>query len=291
MRNLILDYPSLRVNFENLSVRPKGIYGVVNPDYEQVWNIPNFENKFVTLKNLDRNSRNEILGGKKQGMGYNAPSGQSLPATARFLDDRFVEFKKDIQEWVHYEVNGGKTNEYQAKKDFSHCFRGNAWMTNFAGTDKRADYINNNSLPPYVQVQPMATGASLLKIVEEVVHKQQKAYLIEAINPTVSGYRKYLPTNRRDLFFRPINSARVKIVDKKGYLIRYDCYYQEPSSSWYGEKMDVPIFGFIENKNSSTGWCNLIEKTRVRILKDGEPVPNPYIMRDGRQLPNPYAGF
>lgn len=290
MNSLIIDYPSLKVNFKNTSIRPAGVYGIINPDYEQVWVIPDYENKIITLKKLDRNSRNEILAGKKQGSGYNAPSGQSVPATARFLDDRFVEFSKDLQEWFHFTLNGGKTGAEQAKKDFANMFRDNAMLTNFAGSWTRADYINNNGKPPYIQIQPMVSGGDLIKIVEEINYKRQPALLVEAINPKVE-YKIYSPDTHRYLFFRPKNSARVKVVDSKGYIIGYKTWYQEPSNSWYGEKVEVPIFGFIENEKSSTGWCNIIEKSRVRILKDGESVPNPYIMRDGRQLPNPYGGF
>ena len=118
VKTLIVDYSSLDLKFEKLSLsRPSGTYGIVNPDYEQVWNVPDYEGKIKTLKKLDRNSRNEILAGKKQGSGYDAPSGQSVPATARFLNDTFVEFTKELQEWFHYVINGGKTNEIQAKKD------------------------------------------------------------------------------------------------------------------------------------------------------------------------------
>lgn len=290
MISLKLEYPYRTVTFEKRKGRPSGIFGVVNPDYEQVWNIPNYDNQMVTLKRLDRNSRNEILAGKKQGTGYNAPSGQSVPATARFLDDTFVEFTKDLQEWFHYVLNGGKTGYDQAKKDFSNMFRDNAMMTNFAGSWSRADYINNNGKPPYIQIQPMVSGGDVLKIVDEVSHKRQPAFLVEAINPKDS-YNIYSPETHRYLFFRPKNSARVKVLDEKGYITGYKMWYQEPSSSWYGEKVEVPVFGFIKNSKSSTGWCNLIEKSRVRLLSENEPVPNPYIMRDGRQMENPYSNF
>jgi len=291
VKTLIVDYPSLDLKFEKLSLsRPLGVYGIINPDYEQVWNTPDYKGEVKTLKKLDRNSRNEILAGKKQGSGYNSPSGQSVPATARFLDDTFVNFTKELQVWFHYVLNGGKTSEIQAKKDFANCFRDNAWMTNFAGSWTRADYINDNGKPTFIQLQPMATGGSLVKIVEEVTHKRQPALLIEAINPNVD-FNIYSPENQRWLFFRPTNSARVKIVDSKGYTVGYKTWYQEPSNSWYGEKMEMGIWGFIKNSKSSTGWCNIIEKSRVRILNDGEKVPNPYVMRDGRILENPYESF
>lgn len=295
MNDLILTYENKDYSYSQVidststQKRPTGTYGIVNPDYQQVWYLSGTDG-MMTLKKLDRNSRNEILMGKKQGANYNQPSGQAVPATARFLDDTFVNFTKELQEWFHYELNGGKTGEAQAKIDFKNCFRDNAWITNKAGSWTRADYINNNGFPPYIQIQPMATGGTVLKIVEETIYRREPALLIEAINP-LDNYSEFNPNDYRWLFFRPTNSARVKIVDKKGYTIRYDCWYEEILNSWYGEKMEMPVFGFIKNSKSSTGWCNLIEKSRVRILSNDEAIPNPYIMRDGRQIPNFYDGF
>ena len=266
-----------------------GTFGVVNPDYNQVWNLKDDTGKDVTLTKLDRNSRNELLHGKKQGSGYDAPAGQSVPATARFLSDEFVRFEPELQLWFHYTLNAGKTSDAQAKKDFGQCFRDNAWITNNAGSWTREDVINNNHKPPFIQIQPMATGGALLKIVAETSYKGYPAYLIEAINPHVE-YRAYSPETHRWLFFRPTNSARVRETTTLGKII-YKCWYQEPISSWYGTKMEMPIFGFIKDNRSSTGYCNLIEANRVRILGDKENVPNPYLMRDGRILQNPYDGF
>lgn len=291
-RSLSLEYP----NGENIKFtsskfsRPVGEYLLVNNDYNQVWKMPNKEGKQVTLKLLDRNSRNEILMGKKQGLGYNSPSGQSVPATARFLDDTFVSFTKELQYWFHFTINAGKTSASQAKKDFANCFRDNAWMTNNAGSWTRADYINNNNKPPYIQLQPMVTGGSVLKFVEEIVYKRQPAVLFEAINP-LANYTDYSPLTHRWLFFRPTNSARVEILNPKGSRIGFKTWYQEPSNSWYGEKMEMAVWGFIKNNKSSTGWCGILEKSRVSFLKNDQPIPNPYIMRDGRVLQNPYEGF
>lgn len=292
---MLIQYPKKIVSFEKRSLtRPDGTYGIVNPDYNQVWKMADKSGKILTLKNLDRNSRNEILQGKKQGSGYTTPSGQSVPATARFLDDKFVNFFEQLQEWFHYTLNGGKTSDIQAKKDFANCFRDNAWMTNNAGTWSRADYINDNGKPPYIQLQPMATGGDVLKIIGEISYRRESALVFEAINPNYD-FAQYSPITHRWLFFRPKNSARVQIKDKKGYVKGYNTWYSEPSNSWYGEKMEMPIFGLIKASTlgfqSTTGWCNIIEKTRVRVLKTGEKIPNPYIMRDGRVLENPYENF
>ncbi len=291
-KSLILEYPdnSLTVFTKSKFLRPTGEYLLVNNDYNQIWKMPNKDGKMVTLKLLDRNSRNEILMGKKQGAGYNSPSGRSVPATARFLNDTFVNFTKDLQEWFHYTINVGKTTSEQAKKDFANSFRDNAWMTNNAGSWTRADYINNNGKPPYIQLQPMVTGGTVLKFVEEIIYKKQPAVLFEGINP-LDDYRSYSPVTHRWLFFRPTNSARVEILNQKKVRIGFKTWFQEPSNSWYGEKMEMAVWGFIKNNKSSTGWCGILEKSRVSFLKSDMPVPNPYIMRDGRVLQNPYEGF
>ena len=283
----ILTYSDGNVLLSSHSNRD-GTFAIVNPDFNQIWKMTNEAGEPVVLKNLDRNSRNEILMGKKQGAGYDAPSGQAVPATARFLDDSPVAFTQDLQTWFHYVLNGGKAVESQAKRDFAQCFRDNAWCTNNAGSWSRKDYINNNAMPPFIQIQPMATGGALLKIVAETSHKRQPAYLVEAINP-LDGYAKYSPSSHRWLFYRPTISARVRISTSGK--VTYQCWYQEPVNSWYGEKMEFPVFGFIKDTRSSTGWANLIEADRVRILSSTDRVPTPYILRSGRILPNPYAEF
>lgn len=267
-----------------------GTFGIVNPDYNQVWKLKDHEGVEVTLKKLDRNSRNEILMGNKQGANYFTPSGQAVPATARFLRDEFVLFKPELQLWFHYEINGGKTSEAQAKKDFAQCFRDNAWITNNAGSWTREDVINNNGKPPYIQIQPMATGGALLKIVGTTTYRGYPAYLVEAINPSVE-FKKYHPSTHRHLFYRPTSSARVRYINTVSGKVMYKCWYEEPINSWYGEKMEMPVFGFMPDERSSTGWVNLIEANRVQPIANTDPIPNPYIMRDGRILENPYYGF
>lgn len=277
MKTLIVDYPSLDLKFEKLSLsRPSGTYGIVNPDYEQVWE------GYKVNKKASRPTRN--------GISYFAVSGKGLPATARFADDKFVNFTKDIQFWLHNicsEKIPNETEDYK-KKSFKSHFRDNAYITNFSGTNTRADYINENNMPPYIQIQPMVTGGSLVKIIGEY---RKDYWMIESINPE-DDYKTYHPDFHKWLFFRPTISVRNWLFDGKGNVVSKEEWYNEPFDD-YRENTIIPIFGFINvGKNkSSTGYANIISKSRVRVLENEAPIPNPFILRNGRTIPNPYSGF
>lgn len=258
--------------------RPPGTYCVVNPDYEQVWSSEDFKN----YKRVSRPTRN--------GTPYNVSSGQGLPATARFVEDTPVRFARDLQFYVHGLCSRGTgISEQEKKNSFRSLWRDNAWMSNFAGTMTRADYINENGLPPYIQIQPMATGGALLKIVGETRVKRTDCWLIEAINPDVE-FESYDPDLQPWLFFRPTLSIREWIFDKKNNPIEKREWFNEPFPQ-YGEASVVPVFGFLKDTRLSTGWMNVIEKYRVRVLSENEPVPNPFRLRYGRTKINPYEGF
>jgi hypothetical protein len=169
--------------------RPAGMkFGVVLPDYETVWVERDVYGVLRTLKKLDRNSRNEILNGQKQGSGYNAPSGEAVPATARFSDDRPVEMPCDLQWWL-FDMNKSKAPSLaRAKADWASCFRDNVWMSNNSGTWSRHDCINENGLPDFLQVQPMMTGGAVFRYIGETA----KDYLVEAINPKVNDFTHYI---------------------------------------------------------------------------------------------------
>lgn len=250
---------------------------VVNPDYDQLWSAVDFPKRNYRVSRPTRN-----------GTAYNdnVPSSRGLPATARFVDDTPVKFFKDLQFWVHGLCSeNSQQSEALNKKDFQSMWRDNAWMSNFAGTWTRADYINDNGMPPEIQLQPMVCGGSLLKIVGETTVKQTPCWIVEAINPNVS-YRQYHPDTHQHLFFRPVLSVRDWVRDTKGNFIRKDEFYAEPFDD-YGENSVVPVFGFRYDVRSSTKYTNVIEKYRVRVLH-GEPIPNPFVMRYGRVKKNPY---
>lgn len=257
-----------------------GVFGVVNPDYEQIWDSAEFR----FYKRVSRNTRNGIA------YSANVPSSYGAPATARFSDDTPVKFFKDLQLWVHAlcSENSGQS-EADNKKDFASMFRDNAFMSNFAGTWTRADYVNENGLPPEIQLQPMSTGGNLLKVIGETTFRQLPHYIVEAINPNVE-FRRYHPSTHPWLFFRPTISVREWIPNGKGDWLEKREYFNEPFDD-YGENAVLPVFGFRYDVRSSTKYTNIILKSRVRVLGATEPVPNPYRLRFGRMKPNPYAGF
>jgi hypothetical protein len=269
--------------------RPPGRYLLVNNDFDQVWSA---DHNFITK--VSRNTRN--------GVAYGAPSGHAVPATARFVDDRFVNFTCDLQVWLHGLCKERVTDMSEAdlKKTFASCYRDNVWITNKAGTWSRQDCINNTNIGAgFPQIQPMATGGSVLKFVGTTRIAGTDCYLIEAINPLVE-YRKYHYRTHRWLFFPPSLSARWWLefedvnsernrnhVDKT---TRRQEWYQEPMH-FYGENTEMAVFGFIPDSRSSTGWVNAVPVMRCRFLAENEPIPNPWIMRFGRTKPSPYEGF
>ncbi len=267
--------------------RPAGMkFGVVKSDYDTIWTERDVNGVMRPITKMDRNSRNEILAGKPQGSGYNAPSGHAVPATARFTDDTPASMPCDLQWWL-FNMNKSKAPTLaRAKADWASCFRDNVWMSNNSGTWTRHDCINENGLPDFLQVQPMMTGGAVFRYIGETA----KDYLVEAINPLVN-YVKFTPELYPWLFFTPTLSARKQLKDAKGYVTGYETWYQEPMH-FFGEKMRVPAFGFIPDARATvTGFVNRLPKFRGRLLGDAELVPNPFVMRDGRALQNPYAGF
>lgn len=270
--------------------KPKrdGTFLIVKNDYDQVWTDHN------NITRVSRNTRN--------GVAYNAPSGKAVPATARFRDDRFVSFTCDLQEWLHglckERVIGW--SEAQLKATFASCYRDNVWMTNKAGTWTRQDCINGTNIGEgFPQLQPMATGGSLLKFVAQGRVKNEDVFYIEAINP-LAEYLTYRPETHPWLFFYPSLSARwwkefedLTSEQNKGHVDKVTPrqeWYQEPMH-FYAENTVMAVFGFIPDNRSSTGWVNIVQANRCRFLGQTEPVPNPWIMRFGRTKSNPYEGF
>lgn len=270
--------------------KPKrdGTFLIVKNDYDQVW--PDHNN----ITRVSRNTRN--------GVAYNAPSGKAVPATARFVDDRFVNFTCDLQEWIHGLCAERVPNASQQQLGtwFRTCFRDNVWMSNFAGTWTRQDCINGTNIGTgWPQLQPMATGGSLLRFVAQGRVKNEDVFYIEAINP-LDQYSIYHPDKDIGLFFYPSLSARwwkefedLTSEQNKAHLDKVTLkqeWYQEPMH-FYSENTVMAVFGFIPDNRSSTGWVNIVQANRCRFLGSDEPVPNPWIMRFGRTKPNPYEGF
>jgi hypothetical protein len=267
--------------------RPPGKYLLVRNDFDQVWE------DHGGITGVSRNTRN--------GVAYGAPSGKAVPATARFKDDQFVLFTCDLQHWLHglCSERATRMSEADLKKTFASCYRDNVWMTNKAGTWSREDCINKTLIGSgFPQLQPMATGGSVLKHVGEARIGGEDCYLIEAIHPKF--YALYHYRTHPWLFFYPSLSARwwkefedLSSEQNKNHADKTaprQEWYQEPLH-FYDENTVMAVFGFIPNDRSSTGWVNAVQKARCRFLGETEPVPNPWIMRFGRVKPNPYEGF
>lgn len=251
-----------------------GDFCVVNPDFNQVWSSADWK----YYKNVSRPTRNNDPYGDEE----RANGGGGLPATARFVDDTPVKFTRDLQFFVHEMCYNNNISDKENKNSFRSLWRDKAAMSNFAGTTTRADYINENGLPPEIQIQPMAMGGSLLKIIGETTLKHTPCYLVEAVHPD----RPEECINKLWLKFYPSNSVRRWYFDDKKNVIKKEEFYNEPFSQYDGNCV-VPVFGFRYDERSSTKYCNVIEKYRVRLLGDS-PIPNPWIIRDGRTKENPY---
>lgn len=259
-----------------------GTFGIVRPDFEQVW----------------EDGKSKVSRPTKNGTPYHTDSGRALPATCRFTDDRFVLADCDFQQWM-FDMNFKRSglSLANAKKSWANLFRGNRFITNYTGSDTRRDCINGTNLDQdFMQLQPMVCPC-LLKIVGE----SSKVFYVEAINPYAKDYTKYTPESHPHLFFTPTVSARYWVEEEKKDAVRFandnhpdkvtkkQEQYNEPFHQ-FNEQTILPVMGMIPDSRSSTGWVNSVDKTRVRLLSQNEPVPNPFVMRFGRSKPNLYAG-
>lgn len=258
-----------------------GTFGVVKPDFEQVW----------------EDGKSKVSRPTRNGTPYHTDSGRALPATCRFTDDRFVVADCDFQQWM-FDMNFKRSGLplADAKLSWRNLFRGNRFITNYTGSDTRRDCINNTNLNAgFMQLQPMVCGGTLLKIVGE----NSKFYFVEAINPYVD-YVSYKPETHKHLFFAPTVSARYWVEEEKKDKVRFENdnhpdkvtkkqeWYNEPFPQ-FGENTLLPVMGMIPDVRSSTGFVNSVDKTRVRFLGENEKIPNPFVMRFGRSRRNPYV--
>lgn len=237
-------------------------WGIVNADYDQVW-----DEGFNFVHHVSRPKRNQPS--------INVAKG--LPATARFTLDTRVRFTRDLQFWIHglcCERLGVSPANYNTsyKSEHASLWRQGAFMTN---DSMGADYINKERLDKEDwKMQPMGCAGTLLKIVGET----SKDWIFEAINP-LTGYRNFHPSTHRHLFFEPNNSRREFRI-----FFGWDESICIPFGQ-YQNRAIVPIFG---DGNTNR---NRIQKWRVRELFSGEPVPTPYNTSGGFVYPNPYEGM
>lgn len=288
--SITLHYPEIEVLYKIRNVQSN--FCVVNPDYDQKWNEDEVPDPRYSY-HVSRVTRNRTA--------YHAVSksgddiGKGAPATARFVyhnsfdNPEYVEFTEPFQKFIHA-INSERSGQSEElnKKSFASLFRDNVMMSDFAGTWSRADYINNNGMPPYIMLKPMVCGGSLLKIVGEMNIGNAPHWLVEGM--TNENFEGYHPSTHPHLFFCPVISIRKWYFDTKGSVILKEEHYAEPFPQ-YNSNAILPVLGVKRDERSSTGWVNAIQKHRTRVLQKGESVPNPFIIRYGRIKPNPYEGF
>ena len=281
--SITLQYPEIQVEYKIRKV--KSNFCVVNPDYDQQWSAEDVKDIRYSY-HVSRPTRNRVPYFSKSDSGD--PIGIGLPATARFLYPETVNFIRPLQFFIHELCSSlARQSEEVNKASFASLFRDNVMMSDFAGTWSRADYINENNLPPEIVLKPMVCGGTLLKYVGESVVYSTPAWVVEGLPPT--DFTGYHPNTHPFLFFRPIISVRDWIQDEKGNVIKMYEHYAEPFDDYNGNSV-LPVLGVRRDSRSSTGWVNAIPKSRVRLLLSGEKVPNPFIMRS-ESKPNPYEGF
>ena len=224
-------------------------FGIIKLDYDTTW--PDFGN----VTHVSRPKRNEPTISVARG----------LPATGRFTGGMRIPFTHDLQLWIHGLCDGG-VNTYQS--DFSSLWRSAAFMTNDAGIEGRADYINMTNLDGELpMIEPMGCGGTVLKITSETATH----YEFDAVN-AYGDFRQYTPASHPWLFFPPTNS-RHDFID--------GIWYEDISNPFgqYDGKARIPVFA---NGDSDK---NKIEKYRVRILAVDEITPNPFLLRPVNPYP------
>lgn len=260
---IIADFGTSQITYTPNATRA-GKFGVVNLDYDQVWQLETGG----TLTHKSRPSKN------------NAPlTTLGLPATARFIvagNDEYVLLHKDLQLWMH-SLSWARVPS-MSEADAKNEWRGLMWdgrmITDYAGSSTHADYVNGTHLDrEAMKLKPMVTGGSIVKIIGERRVKGVDCYVVEAINP-IGNYRQYNPAVHWWLFFYPTISRREGVRARD----RADVENISIPFPQYRDRVILPVFAMAGSNE------NYIPKERVRVLRDNEALPNPYVpVRD-----NPY---
>jgi hypothetical protein len=233
--------------------RREGTLGVVKLDYNQLWPDNG-------MYHVSRPTRT------------NAPRGaNTLPATARFMVDKVVVMTPDIQAWIHYlcRIRCPELSDAEAKNEWRGLMVSWRAITNKAGSDTHADYINGTNLDAEpMQLQPMAMGGAVVKIIGFKTLQGVDCWEFEAID-CFGNYRQYTPLTHPWLFYQPTSSVRQEIIVNNRWTGGYRENISRPFPQ-YNEKSILPIFGVGMNVNYLPKW-------RIRILNAGEPFPSPFV--------------
>lgn len=237
-------------------------YCVVNLDYDQDWG-----SEFTRNYHVSRPTRNNAPG--YGSANYSA----GLPATARFMVDDVVVMTPAIQKWMHglcSDKAGLSPESIEAKNSWRSIMTGFRFITNFAGSETHADFINGANLDnDPMQLQPMGTGGTVLKILGEAKIKGVDCWKVEAINDK-EDFTRFTPLRHPHLFFRPTNSCRSPLFYPTG---RWNGLYREDISTpfhQYRNMSIIPVWG--------VGVAyNFIAKSRVRVLGIGQSWPSAFV--------------
>jgi hypothetical protein len=169
-------------------------------------------------------------------------------------------------------------SDAQAKNEWRGLMWGGRMITDHAGSDTHADFVNGNNLDQEpMKLKPMVTGGTVLKIKGERRVGGTDCYVIEAVNPT-GNYRQYNPVTHWWLFFYPAISRREQVIRNDYALIEN----MSIPFGWYSEQTILPVFAMAGMNE------NYIQKDRVKIIPNDEQLPSPYV---GRLNKNPYQVF
>lgn len=247
----------------------EGTFGVVNLNYDQRWVMDDGR----VMVHVSRPTRNGTKGVVING----------APDTARFmvaggLPDT-VDLHSDLQLWWHSLCRERipSASDEDAKAAWRSLTSGGGtadskegrFMTDYAGTDTRADYVTGVNLNSGVaKAKPMVCGGSILKIIGERKVGGTDCYVIEAIDP-VANYRQFNPRDHFWLFFYPTISRREPTWDSKGNFVKFLEYLSVPFPQ-YKNKALAPVFG------AAGRASNFIQKDRVRLIDINNPLPSPF---------------
>jgi len=258
MKTVTATFGNTQVEYkQKLSPRGDGVFCVVNLDYDQVWEDGVTHKSRPSRNNAWKNTDGSFIYG--------------LPATARFAvrsgSKDFISLFKELQLWMHELCRSRvpSMSDAQAKKEWQGLMWGGRMITDHAGSDTHADYVNGTNLDQDdMKLKPMVTGGAILKIKGEIRLFGVDCWIVEAMNPLT--YFNYNPIEHWWLFFYPTISRREGIIRPDHALVEY---LSIPFPQ-YKNNVILPVFA-PTGKNE-----NYIEKSRVRILDSNEPNPLPY---------------
>ena len=224
------------------------------------------------LKNFERPG----IGVSRPTYNRSAKNSAGLPDTVKLLECRWIPMTREMQEfWFAQLVQsaGGSMTFKELKNAWAGLTVGWRAYTNRHGWDNGyADYINGVNLRKSpMGFEPIVTGGNVVEVIDsKPIKKYGKLYwkirAIDAKNFNITASEVNRLTDPY-IITLATNSCRRDYDPKTKKWKREQV--QEPFPQLRGRDVPVPLF--------SDKPYNYIEAARVRILKPGEPIPQPYI--------------